>query len=426
MENELIIEEDYTIDLNSLPSTGLRLMQPHATEILEGKIPLILRSRPTSFRGRVLLLTSKKIDKKYRDIIGSDKYPLNRAIGTIEIIDCIETSRREIEDGKFPYLDKISFLKYPKHLIKGEKLYAWILKNPIKFPNPIPYSCPSTLNILVKNVKLLNKEMKEEEMEKIEKTSVWDFGKSDEFSAHHIIDFHGWFPPQIPRNCILRYSQEGDIVVDCFVGSGTTLVECKRYNRRGIGLDITPEMIRITNEKLKLVPGKYEQEARVGDARELLKHLSEFSDIFPELKDPIGKIDCIVTHPPYWKAIKYSKEHGGPIKGDLSLDKTLDEFLEDMRKVFGQMFQALKPGGYCCVTIGDIGEKGYLVPLGFYLMQIGLEVGFKIKDIAIWVLSGERSLRNSVYRLRFTEGHNSLLIKHNYVLIFQKPEEEKQ
>jgi len=402
--------------MSSVPNKGLRLVQPYADEVVKGKIRALLRSRGTKVRGKVLVLTSKKPDKKLypRGDIDVKKYPLNRAIGTVEISDCIRTTKKDIEEGKLPGFDKTLIERYPPHLLKGEKLYAWILKNPTKLESPKPYKCAPTLSILVGDVELLEKEKEIEE--EVEGTSIWDFGEADRLLAHDLVDFHGWYPPQIARNCILRYSREGDTVLDCFVGSGTTLVECKRHNRRGIGIDIVPKMVKITNEKLALTPGKYEQIAKVGDARSFLE-MQEFRDLK-------GKIDCIVTHPPYWKAIEYSKEHGGPIQGDLSLDKTLQEFLDNMRKAFKQMFQALKPGGYCCITIGDIGEGGLLIPLGFYLTQLALEEKFKMKDIAIWVLSGERSVRESAFRLRFTEGYNCLLIKHNYVLIFQKPVEQ--
>lgn len=399
--------------LADLPDRGLRLMQPYANKVVDGEITMLLRTRGTKIRGKVLVLASKKPDKKlYPDGNIDATYPLNKAIGTVEIVDSIKATKKEIESGMVPGIEKDLIKRYPQHLLpKNEKLNVWILKNPEKFKIPKPYQCLPSLSILVSGVKLLEKEeMPEAE---IEKTSIWDFGEADRSPAHDLVDFHGWYPPQIPRNCILRYSREGDTVLDCFVGSGTTLVECKRYNRKGIGIDINPRMIKITNEKLRLLFGGYEQIAKVGDARSFLQ--------MPEFSGLAGKIDCIVTHPPYWKAIEYSKEHGEPLEGDLSLDKTLQDFLDDMRKVFKQMFQALKPGGYCCVTIGDIGEGGLLIPLGFYLTQLGLEEGFKMKDIAIWVLSGERSIRTSAFRLRFTEGQNSLLIKHNYVLIFQKP-----
>ena len=40
------------------------------------------------------------------------------------------------------------------------------------------------------------------------------------------------------KNIILRYSQEGDLVLDQFAGGGTTLVEAKLLNRDIIGVDV--------------------------------------------------------------------------------------------------------------------------------------------------------------------------------------------
>ena len=62
--------------------------------------------------------------------------------------------------------------------------------------------------------------------------------------------YRGNWAPQVARNLILRYSQEGDIVLDPFVGSGTTLIECKLTRRKGIGIDINKEAIMITRDRL--------------------------------------------------------------------------------------------------------------------------------------------------------------------------------
>jgi DNA modification methylase len=387
-------------------------MQPYATQIIDGEIPFLLRSYPTKIRGEVLLLSSKKPDKMVHSqgIFDAVKYPLNSAIGVIEIADCTKIKRSDLERGGLLNFDKTAIDRYPKHLIKNESLYAWILKNPVKFQVPKRYKCSPSLTVIVRDIEILDGE-EEVVKEEIESTSVWDFGVAERSAAHDLVDFHGWYPPQISKNCILRYSREDDLVLDCFVGSGTTLVECKKYNRRSIGIDINPKMVDIARRKVRCVLGKYEPVVLVGDARNFMQ-LKEY----PILDE---SIDCIVTHPPYWKAIVYSK--GARVNGDLSLDRTLDEFLSNMQKVFEQMYRALKPGKYCCVTIGDVGEGGFLIPLGFYLTKIGLDVGFKMKDIAIWVLQGERSLRKSNFRIRYIENQKSLLIKHNYVLIFQKP-----
>ena len=49
---------------------------------------------------------------------------------------------------------------------------------------------------------------------------------------------------------ILASSDPGDTVLDPFVGSGTALRVCQQTNRNGIGIDINPEYIEMTNERL--------------------------------------------------------------------------------------------------------------------------------------------------------------------------------
>lgn len=58
------------------------------------------------------------------------------------------------------------------------------------------------------------------------------------------------FPVQIPTKFITLYSDEGDLVLDPFVGSGTTALACKELNRNYIGIDISEEYIKIAEERL--------------------------------------------------------------------------------------------------------------------------------------------------------------------------------
>jgi DNA modification methylase len=61
---------------------------------------------------------------------------------------------------------------------------------------------------------------------------------------------HSGFPEQLPTACILLSTNEGDTVLDLFVGSGTTGLACKKLNRKFIGIDINPEYIEISKERI--------------------------------------------------------------------------------------------------------------------------------------------------------------------------------
>jgi hypothetical protein len=78
----------------------------------------------------------------------------------------------------------------------------------------------------------------------------------------HDSKYRGNFSPYIAKNIILRYSQENDLVLDYFVGGGTTLIECKLNNRRAIGIDINPKAVELTTSKLEFV-SPYNPEIKV-------------------------------------------------------------------------------------------------------------------------------------------------------------------
>lgn len=57
-------------------------------------------------------------------------------------------------------------------------------------------------------------------------------------------------PLEIIKNLIINSSKEGDLILDCFSGSGTTCVASKELNRRFIGIEIDPEYHKISLDRL--------------------------------------------------------------------------------------------------------------------------------------------------------------------------------
>ena len=58
------------------------------------------------------------------------------------------------------------------------------------------------------------------------------------------------FPVALPEWFIRLFTKNGDLVVDPFVGSGTTAVACQQLNRRCIGIDISREYCELALERL--------------------------------------------------------------------------------------------------------------------------------------------------------------------------------
>lgn len=71
---------------------------------------------------------------------------------------------------------------------------------------------------------------------------------------------HSGFPVELPETCILLSTNEGDTVLDLFMGSGTTGVACKKLNRNFIGIDMDKEAYEISKERIDQAQKVWEYE----------------------------------------------------------------------------------------------------------------------------------------------------------------------
>lgn len=234
----------------------------------------------------------------------------------------------------------------------------------------------------------------------LEMTSRWTFPNRGNWATHDA-KWRGNWSPYIPRNIILRYSKEGDLVLDQFAGGGTTLVEAKLLNRNIIGVDVNDlalnRCVEKTDFEIDSEMGKVY--IKKGDARNL-----DF------IKD--NSIDLICTHPPYANIINYSEG----IAEDLSLLNVKD-FLVEMEKVASESFRVLKKGKFCAVLMGDTRKNGHVIPLGFKTMEVFQNVGFKLKEI---IIKEQHNCKATGFWKTNSIKYNFLLLAHEYLFIFHK------
>jgi SAM-dependent methyltransferase len=242
---------------------------------------------------------------------------------------------------------------------------------------------------------------------RLENTTVWSFKQRGNWATHDG-RYRGNWSPYIPRNLILRYTKPGDLVLDPFVGGGTTAVEAKLLGRRCIARDINPASVEMTLENLRFnLPRTlfeeshiYEPEVSIGDAR----HLEGIAD---------NSVDLICAHPPYAGIISYTSG----VEGDLSqLD--VPEFLREMRQVALECYRVLKPGSKCAVLIGDARQRKHVIPIGFHTIGVFLEAGFHLKEL---VIKRQHNCRTTGFWADRSLEHNFLLLAHEYLPIFEKP-----
>jgi DNA modification methylase len=234
---------------------------------------------------------------------------------------------------------------------------------------------------------------------KLETNTVWSFPEHGNWATHDS-KYRGNWSPYVPRNLLLRYSHEKDLVLDQFVGGGTTLVEAKLLNRDAIGVDINPESLLICKGKTNF---EFSSSGKVyikqGNAQKL--------NFIPD-----ESIDFICTHPPYANIIKYSQN----LPEDLSL-MDIPKFLTAMQFVAKESFRVLKRGKFCALLIGDTRRNGNVIPLGFEVMKIFENSGFLIKEI---ILKEQHNCKFTPLWKENSVKHNFLLLAHEYLFVFKK------
>lgn len=76
--------------------------------------------------------------------------------------------------------------------------------------------------------------------------SVWQFGTASAKKAGHPAPF----PVELPRRLIHLYSYKGDVILDPFMGSGTTAVAAVQTERRFIGYELEQEYVDVARQKV--------------------------------------------------------------------------------------------------------------------------------------------------------------------------------
>lgn len=160
----------------------------------------------------------------------------------------------------------------------------------------------------------------------LETSSLWSFPNRGDWATHDG-SYPGNWSPYVPRNLILRYSKEEELILDPFAGGGTTLIEGKLLGRNAIGVDVNWKALNRCREKTNF--------SRKNAGRVFLRHRDARNlDFIPD-----EGVDLICAHPPYGDIIPYSRG----VEGDLSL-LSVEDFIKEMDRVAIEAFRVLKKG----------------------------------------------------------------------------------
>lgn len=240
--------------------------------------------------------------------------------------------------------------------------------------------------------------------------SLWLMPKRDSSGAH-LASYWGNFIPQIPHQMMLRYTKQGDWVLDPFAGSGTTLIECRRLGRNGIGVELLTHVAEHTAERIESEPNPHgvqtvliHADSRTVDWQAVLESQS------------LNECQLVILHPPYHDIIPFSNH-----PEDLSNAPDVDSFLNMFSEVVANLTPVLAKGRMLVLVMGDKYKQGEWIPLGFQCMQRVQEQGYTLKSIIVKNFEETRGKRSQkeLWRYRALVG-GFYVFKHEYVMVFEK------
>lgn len=243
--------------------------------------------------------------------------------------------------------------------------------------------------------------------------SLWLFPARAKTGGHQL-EYHGNYIPQIATQLFTRYTKANEIVLDMFLGAGTSALEAVNLGRRCVGVELKPELVAHVHGRIpesaradiRLITGDSAAPKTVSQVKEALSTMGSESAHF------------LMLHPPYADIIKFSD-----LPNDLSNAPSVEAFLDAFEQVARNGFELLAPGRFAAVIIGDKYANGELQPLGFWCMERMMRVGFKTKAIIVKDIQGNekgKGRTTNLWRYRALAG-GYYIFKHEYILLMFKP-----
>ncbi len=243
--------------------------------------------------------------------------------------------------------------------------------------------------------------------------SLWLIGGRDK-KGKHSNKYHGNFIPQIPYQLIKRYTKKNEIVLDLFLGSGTTLFECENLNRSFIGFDINDEIMSFVNDKMK-ENVKINYDIQNCDVSNSVEFNSKIANSLSKLQS--NKTQFLIMHPPYMDIVKFTNK-----KEDLSQISDLSQFVRTFNKVVENGLKYLETNRYFAIVIGDVYKKSEVIPLSFYILDaIKRKFKVKLKGIIVKNIEGNRGKigQGGIWKYRALKS-DYYIFKHEYIMVFKK------
>ena len=231
------------------------------------------------------------------------------------------------------------------------------------------------------------------------------------------------FPISLARRAIDLFTHEGELVLDPFVGSGTTLVAAQDADRNAVGFDLQESYVRLAAHRLQPA-GATAQVAVHDDARSIPLYLAPDS------------VALILTSPPYANLLnrkRKNKSRRDRKNGQLgeveqySQDARdlgtmpLEEYSKSLADIYAGLMPLMRPGGHCVVNVPDMWWENERITIHLSVIEALRSVGYEFRNTIIW---DRTNIVNRVGIFGWPSNYITMGTTFEYILDFRRRLEE--
>ena len=233
------------------------------------------------------------------------------------------------------------------------------------------------------------------------------------------------FPISLAKHVISLFTHKGELVLDPFVGSGTTLVAASDLDRNAVGFDLNPSYVKLAESRLSNLKlfGETRQIAVSDDARNIPEYLDE------------GTVSLIFTSPPYANLLnrkrKNKSRRGVERKNGQYMQieqysqdprdlgtMALEEYSQEMSVIFKNLLPLLRPKDHCVINVPDMWWEDQRVTIHISIVDALRKAGYELRNIIIW---DRTNVVNRIGIFGWPSNYITMGVTFEYLLDFWRP-----
>lgn len=230
------------------------------------------------------------------------------------------------------------------------------------------------------------------------------------------------FPISLARKVIELFTHKGELVLDPFVGSGTTLVAAQDAQRNATGFDLKEDYVKLCGQRIAdKLSDTSNQIVIQDDARNIPNYLDNET------------VSTVFTSPPYANLLNRRRKNKS--RRDRKNDQLgqIEQYSQDPRDLgtlsiddytiaIGDIFEGilplLKPKSHCVINVPDMWWENKRITLHVAIINELRKRGYELRNIIIW---DRTNVVNGIGIFGWPSNYITMGVTFEYLLDFWRP-----